>query len=130
MVSNTMESLFIEQTKYTPEISLNIETQCFHFIGKSYPENTFVFYSATMDWLEAYFAELPTGTTIIDFEIIYFNSSSSKLFFDLFDLLEAAHEKLKIEVNWIYDVENETALEAGEDFKEDFESLNFNLVQK
>ena len=64
-------------------------------------------------------------------DIIYFNSSSSKLFFDLFDLLEEAHDNGKeIMIHWLYDTENENALEAGEDFKEDFESLNFNLIEK
>jgi hypothetical protein len=33
-------------------------------------------------------------------------------------------------VNWIYDEENESALEAGEDFVDDFENLNIKLVPK
>jgi len=33
-------------------------------------------------------------------------------------------------INWIYDEENESALEAGEDFMEDFEDLTINLVEK
>ncbi len=130
MESFIIESLFIEQTKYTPSISLDVEKQHFQFIGKSYPENTFEFYATTMGWLESYFGQSLSEKTVIDFEIIYFNSSSSKLFFDLLDLLEEASKKHQIEINWIYDEENETALEAGEDFKEDFESLVFNLVEK
>ena len=64
-------------------------------------------------------------------DIVYFNSSSSKLFFDLFDIVEEAQEEgHTITVNWLYDAENENALEAGEDFKEDFESLDFNLIEK
>jgi hypothetical protein len=130
MESITIESLFIEQTKYTPLIALDVDKQHFRIIGKSYPENTFVFYSETMAWLERYFSRALDGKTVIDFEIIYFNSSSSKLFFDLLDLLEEASKKHQLEINWIYDEENETALEAGEDFKEDFDSLVFNLVEK
>ncbi len=54
------------------------------------------------------------------------------MFFDFFDILEEVHNNGEdIEINWIYDGgENEVALEAGEDFKEDFENLNFNLVEK
>jgi hypothetical protein len=64
-------------------------------------------------------------------EIIYFNSSSSKLFFDFFDILDEARKNgCTIEVNWYYDKENESSLEAGEDFKEDFEDLTFNLIEK
>mgnify|MGYP006450346123 CR=1 FL=1 len=35
-----------------------------------------------------------------------------------------------IKINWIYDEENESAEEAGEDFIEDFEDLKIELVTK
>ena len=126
-----MENLNIDETKYTPLINLDAQKGVFELVGKSYPENTFEFYKPMMDWTEEYFNGNEQEKTIANLEIIYFNSSSSKLFFDFFDLLEEAQNNGKaIEVNWIYDGENESALEAGEDFKEDFEELNFTLVQK
>lgn len=126
-----MENLILEETKYTPSINLDAQNGTFELVGKSYPENTFEFYKPMMDWTEEYFSSCSQDKTVVNMEIIYFNSSSSKLFFDFFDLLEEAHNDGKsIEINWIYDEENEAALEAGEDFKEDFEELNFNLVQK
>ncbi|QDF28455.1 DUF1987 domain-containing protein [Halarcobacter anaerophilus] len=126
-----MESLIIEETKYTPSIKLDASKGILELIGKSYPENTFEFYKPMMDWVEKYFKGNEQSKTVVNMEIIYFNSSSSKLFFDFFDLLEEAHNNGKnIEINWIYDEENESAMEAGEDFKEDFESLMFNLIVK
>ncbi len=126
-----MENLIIEETKYTPSIKLDAVKGTIELIGKSYPENTFEFYKPMMEWVENYFDGKEAEKTVINLEIIYFNSSSSKLFFDFFDLLEEAHNNGKnVEVNWIYDEENESALEAGEDFKEDFEELKFNLVKK
>lgn len=125
-----MKNLFLEETKYTPQINLNCETGEFTFIGKSYPENTFEFYEPVMSWVNEYFEDFAKEKTIIKLEIIYFNSSSSKLFFDFFDLVEEASKDKDIEIHWIYDEENESALEAGEDFIEDFENLKFNLVQK
>ncbi len=126
-----MENLHIEATKYTPYINLDAEKGLLSFSGKSYPENTFDFYQSTLEWLTNYFAQGTQKKTVIEMDIIYFNSSSSKLFFDLFDLLEEAHENGKdITVRWLYDAENENALEAGEDFKEDFESLSFDLIEK
>lgn len=126
-----MENLIIEETKYTPAIKLNAQEGTFEFTGKSYPENTFDFYKPVMDWIEEYFDDNEQTKTIVTMEIIYFNSSSSKLFFDLFDLIEESHNAGKfIEINWVYDKENESALEAGEDFKEDFEELKFKLVEK
>ena len=126
-----METLIIEASKYTPEIALNAETNILSIKGKSYPENTFDFYSPVMEWLQTYFGQETVPKTIFDFDIIYFNSSSSKLFFDLFDLLEEAQNDGKeITVNWYYDEENESAEEAGEDFKEDFEAMDFNIIKK
>ena len=51
---------------------------------------------------------------------------------DLFDRLETevVENQKNIVVNWIYDPENESALEYGEEFKEDLERLTFNLVEK
>ena len=124
-----MENLKLEATKYTPEISLD-SSGIISLVGKSYPENTFEFYAPMMKWLEEYFEETSVDKTVINMEIIYFNSSSSKLFFDFFDLLEENTEENDIEINWIYDEENESAQEAGEDFIEDFENLNIKLVAK
>lgn len=125
-----MENLKIEATKYTPEISMNKDTGIISIAGKSYPENTFEFYEPVMKWVSEYFDGNAKDKTIVNLEIIYFNSSSSKLFFDFFDLLEESSGSNKIEINWLYDDENESALEAGEDFKEDFENLEFNLIKK
>ena len=124
-----MEKLTIEATKYTPAIDLD-PSGVISIVGKSYPENTFEFYAPVMEWVENYFENEAAEKTVVNMEIIYFNSSSSKLFFDFFDLLEEYSEDHEIEVNWIYDEENESAEEAGEDFIEDFESLKINLVQK
>ncbi len=124
-----MEKLHIEATKYSPEINLDPAAGVLEIKGKSYPENTFEFYAPVMKWLEEYIASSPGGKTVVNMEIIYFNSSSSKFFFDFFDVIEEAVEGgFEVEINWIYDRENENALEAGEDFMEDFESLNFNLA--
>lgn len=125
-----METLKIEETKYTPSIELNQSTGTISIIGKSYPENTFEFYEPVMKWIEEYFDGNAIEETTINLEIIYFNSSSSKLFFDFFDLLEENNNDHKITINWIYDEENESALEAGEDFQEDFEDLTINLLSK
>jgi len=126
-----MENLIIDETIYTPRINLDAGNGLIELVGKSYPENTFEFYKPMMDWVESYFSGNEQAKTIINFEIIYFNSSSSKLFFDFFDLIEEVTEKGKyVEINWIYDPDNDSALEAGEDFKEDFVKLNFKLVEK
>jgi hypothetical protein len=39
-----MENMFLEATKYTPEISLDAAAGIVSLKGKSYPENTLDFY--------------------------------------------------------------------------------------
>lgn len=125
-----MENLNIEATQYTPDISLNT-SGALSIKGKSYPENTFGFYAPVMEWMKAYFANDSSPKEItLDIEVSYFNSSSSKLFFDFFDLLDENKDDFDITINWLYDEENESACEAGEDFIEDFENLNIKLISK
>lgn len=124
-----MEKLYMQATQYTPEITLDLNGTI-SMAGKSYPENTFEFYKPVMKWLEEYFENNKSNTITVNLEIIYFNSSSSKLFFDLFDLLDENKTGREMIINWIYDEENESAEEAGEDFIEDFEELHINLVKK
>ncbi len=68
----------------------------------------------------------------VNIELKYFNSSSSKMLMNLFDKLEneVANNGKNIIVNWIYDPENDTIEEFGEEFQEDVDSLTFNLVPK
>ena len=127
-----MENFYLKATENTPEISFKVENSTLDIKGTSYPENTFEFYQLVLDWLNNYFEEVDNSiTTVINFEIIYYNSSSSKVFLDIFDIFEVAHENdKKMEINWIYSAKNESAMETGEDFQEDFEELNIKLVEK
>ncbi len=126
-----MDNLIIESTKYTPEIRFDTEKHLLEISGETYPENTAEFYAPVFKWLETYLAQLGDETVTVNLEINYFNSSSSKVLMDMFDKFEAAtRDGKKINLNWIYDQENESALEYGEEFQEDLEVLELNLVEK
>ena len=126
-----MENLEITATKSSPEINFNKETNTLNIIGESYPENTTLFYEPVFKWIETYMDSIKEQLVTLNIELIYFNSSSSKTLMDLFEFFEDQSDEGKdIVVNWIYDEENEAALEYGEEFAEDVESLTFNLVEK
>ena len=126
-----MNNLHIEATKYTPTIDLNAETGTLNIVGKSYPENTFEYYKPVITWIEKYFENLKDEKVVVNLDLEYLNSSSLKAYFDLFDILEIAHDEGKnIEVKWIYDEDNDIAEETGEDFIADFKNLNIELVVK
>ena len=127
-----MDSWKTEATKYTPEIYFDASTNILGVKGESYPENITEFSSPLFSWLENHLESLGEQTFTVNIELIYFNSSSSKMLLDLFDLLEEEvnDNGKNIVVNWIYDTENDAAQEYGEEFQEDLDSLPFNLVQK
>lgn len=125
-----MEKLSIEATKYTPKVEFDATSGVLEIRGKSYPENTFEFYEPILLWLKNFFSSGGSKIVTFNFEITYYNSSSSKVLYDLFDILEEAVDGgHQVTINWCYDEENETALEAGEDFQEDFDTLDINLVE-
>jgi len=126
-----MKDLYIEGTRTSPEIRFDEEKNILSIKGESFPENVADFYNPILSWIENHLESIEDKEFIVNMEIIYFNTSSSKVFLDMFDILdEAAEEGKQTYLNWIFHEENESAMEAGEEFQEDLEFLKFNLVQK
>lgn len=127
-----MDDLKIEAEKYVPGLSFDSKNNIFDIKGDSYPENTAERYAPAFAWLESYLGELEKDKDIVfNMELRYFNSSSSQILTDFFDILEEeARGGRRVVINWIYDEENEVAEEHGEDFQEEMETVIFNLVPK
>ena len=123
-----MEALFIEKTKSTPEIHFDPVGGQLSIKGQSYPENSFKFYEPVFAWMDEYLLQVEQEVVVeIYFHMPYINTSSSKCLMMLLDKLNEAFRKgKKIGVLWYYDLENETALECAEDFKDEM-SLPFEL---
>ena len=127
-----MQHYTVAPTTSSPEIHFNPETNTLLIAGESYPENCSRFYQPMFAWLGEYLAHIQTLSPIpqveLTLEILYFNSSSSKTFMDLFDMLDdAAADGIAVTIRWRYHEENETALECGEEFQEDVQHLTFIL---
>jgi hypothetical protein len=126
-----MEILKIESTKYTPEIYFDAEKNILSIRGESYPENTADFYAPVFSWLKKYLKQAGNETITVHIELTYFNSSSSKILLDFFDMFEeATGDGRQIMINWVYEKEDEETHQYGEEFQEDFDSLTFNCIQK
>ena len=124
-----MKHLHIEPTRSTLAVDFNPDQGTLVMRGESYPENALNFFTPVLAWLEKYLdSGLPASGLTLDMDIVYFNSSSSKAFMNLFDLLEsAAGSGLRISINWRYHEENEVACECGEEFAEDLRNVDFRL---
>jgi len=112
-----MEKLTIKQTDNTPYI--NFETNGFFEIkGKSISEKSYFIFKEVFDWLEEY-AKSPGKETIINIQLDYFNSITSKCLFTIFKKLENIHQNnnSKVMVRWFYKKHDEELHEAGKDFQ-------------
>jgi len=126
-----MENLKIEETKATPCISFDKDKHILEIKGRSYPGSTKEFYAPVFSWLDNYLKQLTDEQVTVNLEIIYFNSTSSKVLMDLLSILDNEINNGKnISVNWFYEEDNDDMLEFGEELQEDLEVLKMNMIQK
>ncbi|MBF0265552.1 MAG: DUF1987 domain-containing protein [Gammaproteobacteria bacterium] len=125
-----MDNLLIKETKSSPEVNFDAISQVLSMRGNLYPEHVNKFIAPVIKWLEEFFKNHPEGVTIVNLEMIYVNSSSSRALYQLFSFFNEIKEQYEVEINWVYEQENDTSEEMGEDFIEDYEDLNINLVVK
>lgn len=118
-----MQNINIKQTDNSPKIILDYDNGLIEFKGKSYPENTFEFFEPIIDWLKEYFEGNEKDITTINIKLTYFNSATTQVLFDIFDVINEDSKK-ELLCNWYYDANNEDGLEDYEDFSDEFELLN------
>ena len=111
-----MEPLIIKGTNTTFQIYLDKSKSRFEFSGRSRPENAVSFFEVIFDWFKKYELE-PNPSTLISFNLEYFNSSSAKVLLRFLAYIEEMHHKgLDFKVNWLYRSNDEDMLETGVDF--------------
>ncbi|QCR10275.1 DUF1987 domain-containing protein [Brenneria rubrifaciens] len=130
-----MDNLHISGTPCTPVVDFDFAAHRLSLSGESYPENAAAFYRPLIARIENYLDRLqtdaasphPTAATIeIHVSLVYFNSSSTKMLFSLFNTLnQAAEQGLSVNLYWYYDKEDDIAAEFGEELHIDFPALAF-----
>lgn len=108
-----MESIKLEGTPKTPTVEFSAENGVLLLKGRSIPENSIEFYKPLIDWIENYSA-CAGSKTVLNVQLEYFNTSSSKCLLDVFKKLERISDPVAI--NWYYEEDDEDMLEAGEDY--------------
>ena len=121
-----MRDLYILPTTKTPEIDFR-KKGILNITGNSYPENVNQFYGEIMIWLDQ-FLELNTDTISINVDLTYINTSSTKAILNIISKVNAA-AKSKINISWIYEIEDDDMYVAGKDF-EKLSKLKFDFIEK
>ncbi len=132
-----MESLILSQTSTTPSIRFDVKSLNFTIQGECRPENVLTYFSPIINWLNKFknwginLNEPITGTLTFHFKLAYYNTSSAKFLFNIFEKMKSIEEEgIKVKVKWHYDELDEDLLENGKEFEKilgldfDFVSLN------
>lgn len=111
-----MEDVFeIKVTEDTPAVLLDKPNGRINIHGKSLPEDSAAFYQPILEWLNTYIKENPE-TTLAEFKLEYFNTSSSKQIFKLISLLKELSKNKSVSIKWYYDKGDKDMQLSGERF--------------
>lgn len=124
-----MENLEISGTSKIPTINFNAETGILLLKGKSILDNASDFYRPVINWLSEYTAN-PQEKTVLNVDLEYFNTSSSKCILHIFRKLETvAQNNIEVIINWWYTAEDADMCEAGENYQS-IVNVPFQLIAK
>lgn len=123
-----MENFSIKGSTYIPTVNFDAQSGVLEISGESYHEYTIEFFQPIFEWLNNFLVE-PNRSFVFNFKMTYFNTSSSRRFLEVFDLLEtySKNKNGKVEVNWYYKEGDLDMLESGEEYADDVD-LKFNFI--
>jgi hypothetical protein len=134
-----MKKLYISPTPTTPEVSFSPEEDIFFIRGNSSPEDVRALYYPVIEWVSDLTSEIINGNylkyskdyplvLIIDLE--YFNSSSAKFLFDIFnELKQLKPSGIPVKIEWHHDKEDIDMRDAGSDISS-LVGMEFQYIQK
>ena len=107
-----MEILEIKGNWKSPSISFNPNGNL-QIWGRSLPENALEIYNPIFNWLDQY-KNNPSKETSIEVKLEYFNTTSSKLIYEIFKKFEEINTNgNKINVKWYYESDDPDLEEEG-----------------
>ena len=90
-------------------------------------ESPYQFYAPVIEWLNRFVSQYNDSSPIqFDFRLRYYNTGSSRMFFDIFSLFEKTSPKVTI--NWYAEGKDADMIDEGDCFREDFPLLDFNVI--
>ncbi len=121
--------LAIKETVFTPSVKILSDEHRIVISGQSRLEDPTSFYEELIEVLDKNINDFKTSLSI-DFFLSYINSSSSKWLFHILKGIQTKYAGKKlISINWFFDSDDESMLEAGEVFQS-LLNIPFNLVEQ
>ena len=132
-----MEPLYVEPTEDSPKVILDHQKEIFEISGESRPENTSLFYTPILNWIEQFEKLLYWEKTKLEqkrkicfeFKFVYFNSTSAKYIMDiLVSLDKMRRENYRVSIKWYFKNSEEDIKDSGEEFAISLPDMNIELV--
>ena len=109
-----MENLNIQPTFNTPLVNFSADSGRLIMKGRSIPEDPGEFYDRVLQWLADYFNTTDLDT-VLEFQIEYANSGSSKYILEILkDVQNYVSGGKNARVIWCYEEDDESIEELGE----------------
>ena len=134
-----MRRFFIERTELSPEIIFSPDENIFSIRGNSAPEDGRAIYYPVIDWIRIFVNSIMDGKVkkyskdnafVMQADLSYFNSSSAKFLFDIFNELKRLNTiDIPVIIKWLYDEDDLDQREAGLDIASLLE-MEFVYIQK
>jgi hypothetical protein len=115
-----MKSLVItteSDSPFYPGVFFNAETGVCEITGESYMEEAYKFYLPLINWIKEFVINEKQSLEL-NFKLIYFNTSSSRLILDILDILKKFRDEgHEVKVNWYFDPDDPDVKDEVEDFE-------------
>jgi hypothetical protein len=124
-----MQNIYIKATNDSPEIDFKFSENQLSISGEAFPEDANKFFYPIFMGLIEYLKTPGTEPIQFNFKLTYFNSASTKMLFNIFELLNDHSAKQQaVILNWFYDEDDDNIKDFGDEIAEEFPSLEFNEV--
>ena len=125
-----MENIHIPARERSPEVDFRFSERHLAMRGEAYPEDAGAFFGPVLKALEAYLETTRGLEVTMEFQMIYFNTSSAKALMNMIKLLEAsALAGTPVTLRWLVQKDDDVMREFGEDFSEELRHVRFQLRQ-
>lgn len=118
-----------EKTGSTPYVLIDEDQHYMRFEGESFSKNIIALFGEISQFLSDYLSSDFEKFTF-DCELKYFNSSTAKLLLNIILGIDEVAADREVVINWITTADDDINIECGEDFQEDIENAQFNIVIK
>lgn len=119
-----METLAFDATSHTPMIEFYPDGKL-KMEGRSFPEDVCKFFDPLIEFV----SELESENVVLDVNLEYFNTASSKKLMDFFKHLDANNHIKQILINWHYEEGDDDSVETAEIFEESLFRSKFRYME-